>query len=538
MELLHYVIDSDVYTKIFIISSILVLLLIQWLIIRFRIGWLLIPLLHIAFGYLLSFVTTYNLSVHILLYVIPSLSMAILLYFSTRKPVTNIGEFPFTYRTDKGDLVLYNIFRGMAIFGGPGSGKTESLIKPTIKNMAAHKFCGVIYDYKKFQLTKYAYTLYRDIAGIDFRMINFFDLAHSYRVNPISPQLLTSPAYATEAAHVLISNLSRNKESAGVDHSWDDAATGVLASVFWKLREDHPSKCYLSYAVSICLNSTTEELVSFIESNLQAKLLAGAFLKSLDSPKTRASVLFNLSNYLSKIALPEIFYITSGEDFTLDVNNPAKPVLLCVSNIQKLQASYSPVISLIISMALKQMNEEGKHPSAVLLDEGTTLVIPGFDNIPNTARSNRVAAIFCIQDKVQGEGAYGRIGRDKILAGLTTMFFGRVTNPETAEWYSKMYGTYEKKMKSYSKKVGEFGASTVNESLREVARFKAQEFIHLETGKFFGIIADGNKKEFNGKFQLIDEPVLSLPVVNQVTEDEVKLHFTKILNESQLLIGA
>lgn len=532
MNFLNLLKSADLETKVFMLISVLVLSILQAIIFRYKWRIPLTVILYSLFGLLLWKISHYNLIVHLVFYVLPSFFIGQILWLLYKKKKVYEGEYPFYYQTDNGTIKIYNIFRGLAIFGGPGSGKTESIIKPTIKNMAKYGFCGVIYDYKKFQLTKYAYTQYKDVPDIQFRMINFFDLPFTYRINPISPKLLESPAYAMEAANVLMTNLSPSSYKGDKEKFWVETPEGILAGIFWRLKEDFPEKCYLPYAIAICLQKSPKQLAEFLKGNKISQLLAASFLQGSEAEKQTAGVLATLSNALRRIAIPEITYVLMGDDFSLNLNNTERPTLLCISNIQKLQASYSPVISLIVSMALKQMSDENKHPSAVLLDEGTTLIIPGFDNIPNTARSNKVASIFCIQDKVQGEDAYGRIGRDKILAGLSNMFFGKVTDPDTAEWYSKVYGTFEKKFQSYTRKFGEFGASSYNESVREVTRYKPNEFINLEPGHFFGVIADGNKKEFKGKFSLIDEPLLSLPIVRDITKNEVDSLFDNVLNEA------
>jgi hypothetical protein len=537
-NLFSFLVNSDSTTKLFIAMSVIVLGSIQYFLLRTRYKAFTIILLHILFGLFLSRVSSYNPLVHGLLYIIPSLIVAlvILLLFPIKKKSTE-DPYSLSYKTNKGILKL-NPFSGVCILGVPKAGKTASIVKPTIEQLSLKNYCGAIYDYKKWDLTKVAYYHYQNHPIVDFKMFNPFDLNYSVRINPIHPDIIQHPAYAAEAANVFLANMmgATKSHSNSPDRYWVESASGVLAGVIWRLRTDYPECCDLPHAIAIVINNRIKELTEFLEKNDQSVFLAASFFKSLTSDKQVAGILGMLASSLSKVALPEIFYLLSGNEVDLNLNNPEHPTMLTLSTIQQLDKTYAPALALIISMALKLMNQEGRHHSAIILDEAPTLIIPEFDKIPATARSNKIATFFVAQDMVQGEDGYGRIGRDKILATLSTHLYGKVTDPDTAERYSKMFGTVDKYYTSKSRKAGAWLNSGYTDSLREIRKHKPEKFHHLDTGEFIGVIADGNMKEFNAKFKCYQEPVTQLPMVRNVTTVEIQQTFKNIIEESKNLV--
>src|SRR5690606_18645134 len=154
--------------------------------------------------------------------------------------------------------------------------------------------------------------------------------------------------------------------------------------------------------------------------------------------------------------------------------------------------TFSPVISLIITVALKQMNKQGKHKSFVLLDEAPTLYIPKFEMIPATARSNKVASVYMAQDYAQMQDMYGRDKAEVIIANLSNQFYGKVSSVQTAKAVSEMIGKEERSITNYSKSnsrgskgIRNFSHNT-SISQQERSIIKPQEVMQLYPGEFVG----------------------------------------------------
>jgi type IV secretory pathway TraG/TraD family ATPase VirD4 len=492
--------------------------------------------IYVAFVLFLGYIWDFNLKLFLLVYVLPSVVLTTIIYFSNKivaKP--KLKEFTFIYYTSKGILLIHDIFIGLLGLGGAGAGKTKSLTKPTIQNLARLNFSGIIYDYKKFDLSKCAFTQYSKYRStVNLRFVNFFDLRYSNFINPVEPSLLPNQAYAQQASLTLINNLIKNSDFSK-DPFFIPTATAGFAGMLWRLKEDYPKYCTLPHAASIILNTEYDRIARFIKRNQNSAMVGASFVQSADSSKTAANVLATLSNALSKLAIPEVFYVLMENDFSLKLNDKANPTLLCISNEQSLDEVYSPIIATIISMALKHMNCGGRHQGVLLADEGMTLKVPNLDNTPATMREYKFATIILTQDLTQAEDVYGKLGMDKIVANLGNQLYGRVRDPKTAKRYSEMFGKYDKEFKSHTRRSFETGSETT--STREVDKYPAQIFTKLKPGEFLGVFGDANMEEIHGRFKMYNEPEEMIPMIRPYINDrEIKANFNRIVQESKDLI--
>lgn len=529
----------DFQTISFILTSWVVLVTLQSIILQLSskvLKLLLLASVHFTFGYLLVVISSYHVLVHFILYLLPTLTVAWAIhYFRSPKKQNGKTNLSFVFRTTKGKRIEFSaVFRSFAVIGGAGSGKTKSFVKPTIKQMAENGFCGVIYDYKKMDLAKTAYTHYLD-SPVEFKGVNFFNLSQSSRINPVSPKIITSPAYANEAAHVFIANLS--KMSKNTDPWFVEAAESALAATIWKFRDDLPEKCFLPYIASLLMLGETEQVARFVSSNNQSQIIASPYLKIIRSDKQASAVEGTLANALRKIALPEIFWVLSGDEINFNLNDTNSPTLLCLSNYMKLDATYAPIISLIINMCAKSMSEPGRQHSGFIIEEGSTIYLPNLAKIPATLREYMVFVMFCIQDITQGEILYDKLGIKSLLSNLGNHLYGRVMDMDTAERYAKMYGKIFRRFTSRTRRTASLTAQSYTESDRQMFIKEPNEFMHLNPGEFFGLIAEGNKKTFDARFKEYNEPEFELPKLNDVTEQMVQYNFHQIVNEVKELLN-
>ncbi|NLT49437.1 MAG: type IV secretory system conjugative DNA transfer family protein [Ignavibacteria bacterium] len=539
MNIIETILKADVETKVFILLSLVFLIFVQYKLFKIRLKKLrnfLIFLLHVAFGALLYFVSKYHFLVHISVYVLPSLIIAGLIHFigTINFKAKKQQTYKFYFRTVRGTkVIITNIFRHIALIGGAGSGKTRGFIKWLIMQMAKYNFSGLIHDYKKFDLAKTAYTHYLD-SNVQFKGINFFSLRHSFQFNPISLKAIPAPAYANEVAHTFIVNLSKMTKT--TDPYFVEAAESLLAAVIWKFREDIPNKCYFPYVATYLMLATTEQVNDFLSTNMQAELLASPYRKIIANEKGASSIESTLANALRKVALPEIFWVLSGDDIDPELNNPESPVLLCITNTMKLEATYAPIIAMIIDVCSKSMSEPNKNPSGVIVEEGSVIYLPSLAKMAATLREYLTFVLFCIQDITQGELLYERLGIKSLLGNLGTHIYGRVMDMETAEKYAKMYGRFFKRFTSRTRNSSSLGAKSYTESERQVYVKEPEEFLQLEPFHFFGLVAEGNVKKFDETFLMYDEEEFDIPEVKDVTPQMVKANFEKVYNEIKMML--
>jgi type IV secretory pathway TraG/TraD family ATPase VirD4 len=252
-----------------------------------------------------------------------------------------------------------------------------------------------------------------------------------------------------------------------------------------------------------------------------------------------SGVIATLQSALSRLNTPEIFWLLSGDDFSLNLNDPANPCWLSIGNVPDLADTFAPVISLITTVALKQMNQQGKHKSMVILDEAPTIFIPHIDRIPATARSNKLAFAYCAQDLSQIEKAYGRVNMEAIIGNLNNQFYGRLTSHKSAEHVSKMFGKDDFLYDSYSENQssnpsGNSSGSGTSQSYRERDRVRPQQLLQFDPGKFACFLVESNTKELIANLERRMCKRFEMPIVHP--EIDFKGNFKAIYEEVKGII--
>ena len=456
-------------------------------------------------------------------------------------------EDSFTFKTNQGLINLYNPYRGIYIQGGAGSGKSASIFEPIIQQIGEKGFAGILYDFKSPELTDKVYLSFEN-TSIKVKNIDFKHPLLSDRVNPIHPMYLTKAAIANEYSQVIINNLL--PESIKKMDFWLSSAKNILASVIWWLRQKHPDICTLPHVISFIVQTPIDILVQNISQDYEAGGMIASLRESIDrgSERTVAGMLSTLQNALSVLNTPDIFWILSSNDVDLHLNNHENGQFLCLGNDSTLPNVYTPAISLIISVALKQMNKPNQLKSVVLLDEAPTVFIPNIEQIPATARSNKIATVFGVQDYAQLADKYGEDKSQVIISNLGNQFFGRTTNSKTAEMVQNIFSKQDEVFTSKSTGDGTSGkfvhlgsntSSGTSENIQERNRVKISDIVNLGQGEFYGIIAEGSPREFLKTQFLRDE--IKGKYINQkipISESMMQENYFKIIAECKEIISS
>ena len=101
---------------------------------------------------------------------------------------------------------------------------------------------------------------------------------------------------------------------------------------------------------------------------------------------------------LSRMISPQLYWVMSDSEFTLDINNPDEPKILCVGNNPDRQNIYGAALGLYNSRIVKLVNKKGRLKSSIIIDELPTIYFKGLDNLIATARSNKVSTLLGFQD--------------------------------------------------------------------------------------------------------------------------------------------
>lgn len=519
----------------------------------------------ILFAFFISFTIVdkyfFNLKEIIIpfLALIPTIQTIYLLYFkgkskkfklalsnnSLNEKSKKVYSVNFVFETKSGKIILENPYRGIYIQGGAGSGKSASIFEPIIQQIGEKQFTGILYDFKSPELTNLTYLSYQNTA-IKVKNIDFKQPLLSDRVNPIDLNYLGKSAIAMEYAQVILNNLL--PESIKKPDFWISNAKMILAGVIWFLRKEHPKYCTLPHAISLILHSQIDVLIEKVSQDYEAAGMVASLRESIErgAERTVAGMLSTLQNALSGLNSHDIFWILSSNDVDLHLNNKENPTFLCLGNDSTLPTTYTPAISLIISVALRQMNKPDQLKSVILLDEAPTIFIPNIEQIPATARSNKIATIFGVQDFAQLADKYGQDKAQVIISNLGNQFFGRITNGKTAEMVQNLFSKKDEIFvtkndgSGTSGKFIHLGSNTSagkSEAIQERDRVKISDLVNLSQGEFYGIIAEGSPREFL-KTQFVRQQIkgeyinTKIPVTEKIMEE----NYFRIVEECKSII--
>ncbi len=450
--------------------------------------------------------------------------------FSSGKPAAEKYRARFPVRN--GTLKLDNIKRGVSIIGSAGSGKTESVVYHFLKHFAKHQFLGVIHDYKHFELAEIAQPIFAK-QGIPFYIVSFNPIYN--RVNPIAPKYLPDEESVFEISRVLVENLLELRESGsqGTSKFFNDAAQGLVCGLIWRLRTDYPKCCTVPHLIALYQRLSTEQLIDFLSRDRTSRAMADAFVNGKDSDRQMAGVKSTLGNAFLKIGTKKIFMALSKDDTPLDINNDLKKSgVICVVNDPFYETTLSPVIAMIVHAITKQMSVRNRPSSFLMLEEAPTLRLLNMHRVPATLRSYDIVTVYVMQDKIQNDIMYGDKMGKAILSNLSYQFFGKVNDPDTAQYYERFFEIVKKKTRSYHKSGGLDFDSRVTIGEKEVAKTRADAFYGLKQGEFV-VFADGKDRRVRFKEPIIEKSLTAPP--KNFSDKKMKKNFARIHREVQQL---
>lgn len=435
--------------------------------------------------------------------------------------------FHLEYKTDKGILRIHkphmNIFRE----GKPGTGKSN-LFKQDIVQYIERGLPAFVYDYKgdfrkgdEPELSKVAYSAYvkhremNPASKLRFYVINFTSPEHSNRINVFSEKYISDKTDIENSAQVLFDSL-KSKDSK--DDFWSQYGKVYISSILYMLFKNKDKGIFtIPHAITV-LSSDYIRVIKWLDTDPDvaenASSLIGAYkagaIQTLASAAVTASVPF------AKMNDPFIFWVLSGDDCTLTVNNTESPAVLCICNAQSKAKALTPIISLIAETAMKEVNVAGRERMLFQLDELTTLRLPSFPDFSSTARGRMVNCSIGIQSKARMKDEFKSDMSDAIMSNFSNyMIFGCGT--ETAKTFSDFFGEEYVVKEGYSKQEGEHHSVTHSENMVKQKRFEQWQIAGQEIGQAVGQIGDGKPPYFSARFSefkydMKDIPPFAFPV--------------------------
>ena len=391
-----------------------------------------------------------------------------------------------------GWISVVNVYRSTAVIGLPGSGKSYAVLNNYIKQHIEKGFSMLIYDYKFDDLTRIAYNhLLRHLDKYTvkprFCIINFDDPRRSNRCNPIDARFMDDISDAYESAYVTLLNLNKT----WVDKQGDfftDSAVILLAAIIWYLKIYEGGKyCTFPHAIEL-LCKRYEDIFTILTSYPELENYLSPFMDAWKggAQDQLQGQIASAKIPLSRMISPQLYWVMTGNDFTLDINNPEDPKILCVGNNPDRQNIYSAALGLYNSRIVRLINKKGKLKSSIIIDELPTIYFRGLDNLIATARSNKVAVCLSFQDFSQLERDYGQEEAKVIENTVGNIFAGQVLG-DTAKTLSERFGRIVQLRTSNSLSNDNLTTST-NTQLDSL--IPASKISNLSQGMFVGAVAD------------------------------------------------
>ena len=411
-------------------------------------------------------------------------------------------EFYYRKRWHKGWINVVNPFRGCIVVGSPGSGKSFAIINQFIKQYIEKGFALYIYDYKFDDLSLIAYNhLLTHPEGYGntpprFFVLNFDDPRRSHRCNPINPEYMYDIADAYEASYTILLNLNRTWIEKQGDF-FVESPIVLLAAIIWFLKiYKNGMYCTLPHALEL-LNKKYEEVFTILTAYPELENYLSAFRDAWQggAQEQLQGQIASAKIPLSRLISPQLYWVMSGNDFSLDLNNPQEPKIVCIGNNPDRQNIYSAALGLYNSRIVKIINKKGKRKSAVIIDELPTIYFRGLDNLIATARSTKVAVCLGMQDFSQLTRDYGE-KESRVIQNTVGNIFAGQTVGDTARTLSERFGKIVQRRESLtiSREDKSTGISTQLDALIPPSKIS-----NLTQGTFVGAVADNISEKIDKK---------------------------------------
>ena len=410
-------------------------------------------------------------------------------------------KFWFKGKMYNGFINLVNIFRATIILGTPGSGKSYAIVNQFIKQTIEKAYALYIYDFKFDDLSIIAYNhliKYRHRYKVPpkFYVINFDNPRKSHRCNPLAPELMTDISDAYESSYTIMLNLNKSWVQKQGDF-FVESPIVLFTAIIWFLKLYENGKyCTFPHAIEL-LNKRYEDVFTILTSYPDLENYLSPFVDAWKGGAAEQLMgqIASAKIPLSRLISPQLYWVMSGSDFTLDINNPKEPKVLCVGNNPDRISIYGAALGLYNSRIVKLINKKKQLKSCVIIDELPTIFFKGLDNLIATARSNKVAVVLGFQDFSQLKRDYGDKEAAVIMSTVGNVFSGQVVG-ETAKTLSERFGKILQKRESMSINRSDTSTSI---STQLDSLIPASKISTLSQGMFVGAVTDNFGKTIDQK---------------------------------------
>jgi len=467
-------------------------------------------------------------------------------------------RFYYRKKWNNGWINVVNPFRASIVLGTPGSGKSYAVVNQYIKQQIEKGYSLYCYDFKYPDLSTIAYNhLLNNQGGYKkvptFYVINFDDPSRSHRCNPLNPEFMNDIADAYESAYTIMLNLNRTWVQKQGDF-FVESPIILFAAIIWYLRIYEDGKyCTFPHAIEF-LNKRYEDIFPILTSYPELENYLSPFMDAWlgGAMEQLQGQIASAKIPLSRMISPQLYWVMSGDEFSLDINNPEEPKVLCVGNNPDRQNIYGAALGLYNSRIVKLINKKGQLKSSVVIDELPTIYFKGLDNLIATARSNKVAVLLGFQDFSQLKRDYGDKEAAVVMNTVGNIFSGQVVG-DTAKNLSERFGKVLQKRQSMTINRNDKSTSI---STQLDSLIPASKIANLTQGMFVGAIADNfderiEQKIFHAEIVVDNERVKretakyqQIPVITNFVDENgvdrmkemIKENYDRIKEETRQIV--
>lgn len=445
---------------------------------------------------------------------------------------------------------VINPFRSTLVIGTPGAGKSYFVVRHIITQHIRKGFTMFIYDFKYDDLTRIAYnTLIRNAKVYPvppkFYVINFEDLSRSHRCNPLDPTTMDDITDATESSRTIMLGLNREWIKKQGDF-FVESPINFVTGIIWFLRKYEEGKyCTLPHVIEL-MQLEYPILFKLLRTEPEIEVLINPFESAFrnEAMEQLEGQIASAKISMARLSSPQLYYVLSGNDFTLDINNPEQPKIVCMGNNPQKQQIYGAVLSLYISRVIKLVNKKHQQKCSLIFDEFPTIYFNGIDGLIATARANKVATSLAVQDYSQLKKDYGKDQAEVIMNIVGNVISGQVVG-DTAKLLSERFGKIVQQRESISINTTEtsFSRSTQLDSAIPPSKIAA-----LSSGHFVGTVADDpdqkiDLKVFHAEILNDHEAIRSeeqaykpIPQIRNISQYEIQQNYFRIKNEINQIV--
>ncbi|MEJ7693497.1 conjugal transfer protein MobC [Daejeonella sp.] len=451
--------------------------------------------------------------------------------------------YRFQQKEHKSWINIINPFRGTLVCGSPGAGKSYFVIRHIITQHIEKGFSMLIYDFKYDDLSKIAYNaLLKNSRAYQvkpaFYVIDLENIQH--RCNPLEPQAMNDMTDAVEAARTIMLGLNREWIKQQGQFFPESAITFVTALIWFLKKYENGKYCTLPHVIELALLDY-DDLFKLLSLEKEIDAYINPFMSAWkrEADEQLEGQIASAKIGLARLASPRLYYVLSGDDFSLDINNPEAPKIICLANNPQKSQVFGAVLSLYVNRINKLANRKNQQKCSMIFDEFPTIYFNGIDNLIATARSNKVAVTLAVQDFSQLKKDYGRDQAEVIMNIIGNVICGQVTG-DTAKQLSERFGKIQQQKQSTSINSSD---TSVSISTQLDYAVPASRIAALSSGEFVGMVADNPDEEidlkmFHSRIQNDHEAIThdekeyaSIPKVRIVDDAAITMNFQQIKDD-------